>query len=168
MTVPYYPYRSNKIASILITTITLVWGLLLCFMHYASITLDRSLLFLFALYVLFSIWAWKTGFATSKTHITYASDCIHIYEKNVQHSIAWNDLSYRYESHDFKGHKYLILSHCELQKSAIKKVIRQSIHMSRVCFDDCYVIFLDWGQSQVVQELEQCIDANIGRKANKE
>lgn len=168
MTAPYYPYRSNKIAAIFIITITLAWGLLFCYMRYASLTLDFWFLFLLSFFVLFSIWSLKIGFSTSKTHITCDLYCIHIYERNVQHSIGWNDLSYKYVSHDFKGHKYLILSSCELQKSNIKKAIRQTMHKSQVCFNNYYVIYSDWGQSQLFQELERYIDANMGQTTNEE
>ena len=168
MSAPYYPYRANKAAGILIAILIVVYCIFFGYIYRDSLTHNFSFCVFVVLFALLSIWALKIGFSTSKTHITCDPYCIHIYERNVQHSIGWNDLSYKYVSRDFKGHKYLILSSCELQKSDIKKAIRQNMHKSQVCLDHYYVIYLDQTQPQSVQELERYIDANMGQKQTRE
>ena len=121
MSAPYYHHRADKFAAIIIIPCTLVYCVLLGFIYRDTLTLDFSSCVLLAFFILASIFSLKTALPASKTHITCDSDCIHIYERNVQHSIGWNDLSYKYVSHDFKGHKCLILSHCELQKKRYQK-----------------------------------------------
>lgn len=168
MSAPYYPYRANKAAGILIAILIVVYCIFFGYIYRDSLTHNFSFCVFVVLFALLSFWALKTGFATSKIRITCDSDCIHIYEKNVQHSISWNDLTNKYRVRSFfKGHEYLILSHCELHKSDIKKVIREDTLKSQVCLDHYYVIYLDQTQPQLVQELERYIDANMGQKANE-
>ena len=168
MSAPYYPYRADKFAPIISIPCTLFFCVIFGFTYHETSTLDFAACVLLAFFILVSIYSLKIALPASKTHITCDSDGIHICEKNVQHSISWNDLSYKYASHDFKGHKCLILSHCELQKNDIKKAIRQNTFTSQVCFDNYYVIYFDWNQPKLVQELERYIDANMGQKTNEE
>lgn len=165
MDTPYYPYRPYKVIVLLLAVFVLAYLCLaiLCFFQYVF-----ELLVLSIVGIIISISFLSIIVSSLKTSITCDSDCIHIYEKNVRHSISWNNLTNKYRSRSIKGHEYLILSHCELQKGDIKKAISQSSFKFQVCFDNYYVIFLDWGQPQLVQELERYIDANMGQRANEE
>ena len=165
MSAPYYPYRPYKVIVLLLAVFVLAYICLaiLCLFQYVFELLLLSIVGLIIL-ILFL----KTIISSLKTGITCDSDCIHIDEKNVRRSISWNSLTNKYRSRSIKGHEYLIFSHCELQKDDIKKAISQSSFKFQVCFDNYYVIFLDWRQPQLVQELERYIDAYMSQNINEE
>ena len=83
---------------------------------------------------------------------------LQIYENKTHQDIRWDELRYKYYSHDFKGHQYLILSRIELEKRDIRKETNYFSAKARICFDHGCVIPLSWTQPQLVEELVQFVD----------
>lgn len=156
--IPYYPYRMNKII------ITFVWamvGLSLGLIYLTLISHDYlPCILLMIIDVAFVYWIIAMHFA-AQTHIVWDATSIHIYENNTQECIMWDKVQYKYYSCDFKGHQYLILSCIALERHDIKKRTNQSAMKSLVCFDNGCVIYLDPNQPQLVQSLVRRTDGFI-------
>lgn len=161
---PYYPYRTQKVAIWLCAIYLPVYICMLCLSIYYF---DYRFFILSIICIILIISVLTMIIPLLKTHIACDSNCIHIYEKNVQHSIPWDSISYKYRSHNYKGHEYLILSRCVLQKSDIKKAIRYWKIKEQICFENYYVIYLDWVHPQLVKDFLQCIEANITSNSNE-
>ena len=84
---------------------------------------------------------------------------LQIYENKTYQDTRWDELRYKYYSHDFKGHQYLILSRIELEKRDIRKKTTYHSAKARICFDHGCVIPLSWTQPQLVEEFVRFVDA---------
>lgn len=149
----FRPYRTHG----WIAPVALCMALLCAVLggYLLEIMLAGAWLFLFT--EILAMWVTKTLYDSANIVIHISPKGLQVFGDHDNRYVfrPWDELSYAYDTNNYKGHHFLVLSPERLSAKEAKMLANNSAIRSKICIDLCVILYID--ESPAAQAAKEAI-----------